>query len=153
MTGSARKSSSATELRQIRTAVKRAESYLCLLDEDMIMPKDESMDVRIAILESKVDDLLGKFAEFKRDYATKAEFADLQRQIDGIRADIEGLDRRLQRLEERMTRLEQRIESEFRQVATKAEVRKDLLTFARGIITVQTAINAAMITVVVQFLR
>ncbi|MTW13351.1 hypothetical protein GM658_22330 [Pseudoduganella eburnea] len=124
------------------------------------MPKDESMDVRIAILESKVDDLLGKFEEFKRDYATKAEFADLQRQIEGIRADVERLDRRVQRLEERiahleerMTRLEQRIESEFKQVATKAESRKDLLTFALGIITIQTAINAAMITAVVQFLR
>lgn len=107
------------------------------------MPKDENMDVRIAVLESKVDDLLGKVAQLQQEMATKADIANLQRQIDLLRGDSE------RSRAEADARLDQRL----KQFATKAEVRKDMLIFALGIITVQTAINAAMISAVVQFLR
>ena len=50
-------------------------------------------------------------------------------------------------------RIDERLDAAFKQFATKAEVRKDLLAFALGIITVQTTVNAAMIPAVVQFLR
>ena len=124
------------------------------------MSKDDSMEVRIAMLETNADDLVIKVAELRREIVTKAEFADLQRQIGALKADIarletriERLEERIARLEDRMARLEQRIESEFKQMLTKAEMRKDLLTAALGIIAVQTAFNAAMISVVVQLFR
>lgn len=112
------------------------------------MPKDDSMDVRIAILESMVDDLIHQVAAMRRDLATKSDVADLQRQIDGLHGEVERLrtetevrfqriEERIARLEERLTRLEQKFDSEFKQLASKAEVRKDLLVFSLGIITVQ----------------
>ena len=125
------------------------------------MPKDESMDVRIAVLESKVDDLLGKVAELQQAMATRSDIASLQRQLDGLQRQLDGMQRQLDNLRsesertrvEFEARIEQRFESAFKHFATKAEVRKELLTFALGIVTVQTAINAAMISAVVQFLR
>lgn len=118
------------------------------------MPKDENMDVRIAILEAKVNDLLGKAAQLQREMATTTDIANVQRQLDGLQRQIETLQSESERLRaEAEARIDQRFESAFKQFATKAEVRKDLLTFALGIITVQTAINAAMLMIVVHFLR
>lgn len=124
------------------------------------MSKDDSMEVRIAMLETKVDDLLVKVAELRRDMATKIELVDLQRQIEALKGEIARIDARLERieerigrLEERLARLEQRFESEFKQLATKADIKKEMLALALWVITIQTAINAAMISGVVQFLR
>lgn len=124
------------------------------------MSKDDSMEVRIAMLETKVDDLFIKIAQIRHEMATKADIAILQQQIDALKADfarlerrVEKLEERMGRLEDRMTRLEQLITSEFKQMVTKAEMRKDLLTTALGIITIQTAVNAGIIAAVVQFLR
>jgi len=118
------------------------------------MPKDESMDVRIAVLESKADDLLGKVAGLQQAMATKADIANLQRQLDGLQRQLEILRSEFERFRvEIEARIDQRFESAFKQFATRAEVRKELLTFALGIVTVQTAVNAAMISAVVQFLR
>lgn len=131
------------------------------------MSKDDSMEVRIAMLETKVDDLFIKIAQIRHEMATKADIALLQLQIDSLKADfarmearIERLEERIGHLEERMTRLEQLLVSEFKQVATKsdllalkAEMRKELIALALGIITVQSVISAAMIAAVVQILR
>lgn len=118
------------------------------------MPNDESMDVRIAVLELKVDDLLGKMAGLQQAMATKSDIANLQRQLDGLQRLLDALRSELERFRvEVEARIDQRFESAFKQFATKAEVRKELLAFALGIVTVQTAINAAMISAVVQFLR
>lgn len=118
------------------------------------------MEVRIAMLETKVDDLFDKIAEIRRDMATKADIANLQRQIDEVKAGlarlegrIERLEERIGRLEDRLARLEQRIESEFKQLATKEEMRKDMLTMALGIISAQAVMTATLITAVLQILR
>ncbi len=122
------------------------------------MPKDENMDVRIAIVESKVDDVLGKIAELQRhveaNMATKTDIANLQRELDGLQRQLDSMrSESAGALAAAEARLQQRLESELKQFATKAEVRKDFLIFALGIITVQTAINGAMVSAVVQLFR
>lgn len=125
------------------------------------MPKDEAMETRIAVLESKVDNLIGIVAKLQQEMATRSDVENLQRQIDLLQRQIDGLQRQLEvmrgeiarSISEAGARFDQRLTSSIKALATKAEVRKALLTCALGIITVQTAINAAMITAVVQFLR
>jgi len=118
------------------------------------MPKDESMDVRITILDLKVDDLIGKVATIQQEMATKSDIVNLQRQLDAMERQLVDLRGEIERSAANASlRLEQRLESEIKQLASKAELQKAINKAILKGSAIQTAINMAMISVVVQFLR
>ena len=128
------------------------------------MPKDDSMEVRMALLETKVDDLLYRAVELRRDSVTPADFMSFRREVDNIRTDVERvrieagahflrMEDRIIRLEKDYERLNQRVESAHAEFVSSAELQRAInKTILKGI-AIQTAINVAMISVVVQFLR
>ncbi|KQZ44114.1 hypothetical protein [Duganella sp. Root1480D1] len=128
------------------------------------MPKDDSMEVRIALLETKVDDLLFKAIELRRDSVTPADISHFQREVDCIRDDVERvrldagarflrMEDRIIRLERDYERLNERVASAQAEYVSKAELHKTISKSLVKSIALQTAINAAMLMIVVQFLR
>ena len=134
------------------------------------MSNDDNSEVRVALLESKVDNLLAAVAELRRDSATKDDIASLQRQIDALREAVKQLDARIGQIELRIALIEQRldhIEAILPTLATreellavkaelkvemKAEFRRLLLIFAFAIITIQTSLVAGLLALFARFL-
>ncbi|SFG46581.1 hypothetical protein SAMN05518865_112178 [Duganella sp. CF458] len=128
------------------------------------MPKDDSMEVRIALVEAKVDDLLFKAIELRRDSVSPADFSHFQREVDGIRSEVERvrldagahflrMEDRIIRLERDYERLNERLAFAQAEYVSKAELHKTISRSLVKCIALQTAINAGMLMIVVQFLR